>query len=512
MKILVVSLLRLGDTLLHREIAVSIRRRYPKAKIHFLINDQFSNVTGLIDEVDQWKLLPRTKIEKILVEQVQSVESAKSFLAETIRNLNLEKYDLVINATNNYLSVRLMEFIETPEQRGMSMKNGRAISYGARWLSYFNDHFAVQNGSRFHYVETLQRALNLPATNRHAVRKDTKSNQVYLQIFTSDSKKNWGLGRFKQLMDKIQVEFPNFIVKAICAPSERNEALKVFETKNLISPNLNEAKRILSSARLLISGDTSLQHLAAQVGCQVVGIFIGSADPIKTAPWQEDLWLVQPTVACYPCAHSSKCNQKSHLCAEDISVGNVYETVLKALNFEPHLTNEMKISLDTWVWSEYLDEQDQNQLPRFRSGAIELDEDLCGNQDLVNSWRAQQSALNEFVNQFSLLVEKCYAAAVVSNKGAKSILDCCQSIQELVKNFEVQVPELKDYLMKIKWAIEDHVEAQFRTLKNLRSAQIEITRLSFMRNEILKEMGIINVSRSESKKSAGTVEERPVET
>ena len=52
MKILALSLLRLGDIFMHQEILRDLKRAYPQAKIDLVLNEQFAMVGPLLHEVD----------------------------------------------------------------------------------------------------------------------------------------------------------------------------------------------------------------------------------------------------------------------------------------------------------------------------------------------------------------------------------------------------------------------------------------------------------------------------
>lgn len=188
MKILVISLLRLGDILLHAELVRSLKAQYPKAEIHFLINKQFQSVQSILPAVSQWHLLDRQFLQQVLVEQHQSPLAAFDNLKNTIDSLNAEKFDLLLNATHNLFSVRLTDLIEAKEKRGAVFHNGKKVAFSSSWLNYFNDHYSELNGSRFHYVELLHRALGIEMLNPQNAEIRTEG-PIYLQVLTADVKK-----------------------------------------------------------------------------------------------------------------------------------------------------------------------------------------------------------------------------------------------------------------------------------------------------------------------------------
>jgi hypothetical protein len=115
--------------------------------------------------------------------------------------------------------------------------------------------------------------------------------------------------------------------------------------------------------------------LAAQQGCPVVSLFLGSADPIKTAPFQLGAWVIQGHSDCSPCSHAEACHQPRHFCGDSVSVETVYslvEGVLKGKEIRlsqsrifqtqksqnsislVSLNGSFRSALEQTVWSAYL--------------------------------------------------------------------------------------------------------------------------------------------------------------
>ncbi len=334
MKILIISLLRLGDILLHRELARSLKAQNPDCQIHFLIYSQFQSVGPLVPESEKWHVLDRKSLQRILVERQQSPLTAYTHLESVISEINGEKYDLILNATHNRLSVRMMDLLQAQEKRGVALESGRKVPDVNSWQTYLNENFSSHQGSRFHYLEVLHRSLGISMQLPEAA-QCRKPGVILLQLLTSDVKKNWGLEKFRELKDRLQKRFPDHQVLGLCSPQEKEQVSQHFQWHEFLTPNLEDARDLLKEVRLLITGDTSIQHLAAQQGCPVVSLFMGSADPVKTAPWQMGAWVIQAQSDCSPCVHSQPCHQSKHLCAQSIEVTTVFELVESLIEKQP---------------------------------------------------------------------------------------------------------------------------------------------------------------------------------
>lgn len=475
MKILGLSLLRIGDILMHREVLQSVRAQYPQAEIHLLINEQFQSVQDLVPEVQTWKFVPRTQLQEILVKRNQSAGHAHEILSRVVTDLNLEKYDLVLNLTNNFLSVRLMDLIEAKEKRGSAFSNGRKVRELNRWQSYLNDHFSVQQGSRFHYVEVLSRALGFEP-RRPLAAKSPQSNKIYFQLLTSDKKKNWGLGRFQKLIQNLKADLPQFEFIGLCSPAEREMVEVFFQSHEIVSPGLSEAAQLLSEARLLVTGDTSLLHLAAQARCETVSLFLGSADPVKTSAWQKDSTLISARVACAPCVHSSPCSQRSHLCAEEISVQQVTDVTRALLTGSGKKISSSAQSLEKLVWFNYLENENRSSIPAYASVARENPMSVSS----IEQADAKQAELHDACVEMKICIDLISRALLVDQKAGNR-----RALADLVQKFTQNFSGQKDFVQQLHWALE--IRNEFEMIKNVRKAWLELSELIEIRGKILRE-------------------------
>jgi len=75
---------------------------------------------------------------------------------------------------------------------------------------------------------------------------------------------------------------------------------------------------LLRKARLLLTGDTSVKHLAAAARTPIVEVSLGSSDLHRTGAYFHGSVIIQSREACAPCAHSKACHRERHFCATRI--------------------------------------------------------------------------------------------------------------------------------------------------------------------------------------------------
>lgn len=360
MKILVLSLLRLGDIIQQVPLLRGLRAQYPNAEIHLLVNRQFVQVERILgDVVDKFYYFDREALQKGLGEAEYNILWSYTQVENLIQRLNQESYDSAYNFTHNKLSAYLLGALEIQNKKGLSYADDRFQGLSNRWLRYFNERFSGTQKSLFHYVELLANAFGIPQAQEGELLEiqKPKSKLVLLQCLTSDEKKNWGLENFAQLKRTIEISLVDYEVCVLGAPFERERLLQYFSESDLLICDLVEARKHLQNAAVLVSGDTSIKHLAAQVGTPIVEIAIGSSDAAKTGAYSAKAVILSSSAECAPCSHSQGCSQKSHLCAEDVTVEKVYAAVWDQLSGEKIEAQNIYKALDRAVWSLYLDKE-----------------------------------------------------------------------------------------------------------------------------------------------------------
>ncbi|WP_413943998.1 glycosyltransferase family 9 protein [Bdellovibrio sp. HCB-162] len=400
MKILAVSLLRLGDIIQQVPLLKGLREKNPQAEIHLLLNRQFANVERILEGVvDKYIFFDREALQKGMGEASYNILWSYTQVENLVQGLNQEAYDTAINLTHNKLSAYLIGALNIADKRGLYQEDGRFKGLSNRWIRYFNDRFSGNQKSLFHYVELLGNAFDIPVGPASALISQgsgtatRRSKLVLLQCLTSDKKKNWGLEKFFQLKRTIEISLVDYEVLVLGASFERDSLLKVFSEKDLLICDLFEARKHLQNAALLVTGDTSIKHMAAQAGTPIVEIAIGSSDPTKTAAYSTQSVVLKTAAPCAPCNHSQDCSQSSHICADDVTVEQVFGAVWDQLSGEKIAERNLHHQMERAVWSLFLDKNNSAVEPFYGGAAANLLEKVSINSLRENSavWNAKTS-------------------------------------------------------------------------------------------------------------------------
>lgn len=136
----------------------------------------------------------------------------------------------------------------------------------------------------------------------------------------------------KTLTDK------GFDVWVIGGPGEKAAATELVaaggaRVRDMTGTDLRNGILALAAAKIAISNDSGLMHVAAATGTPVVGIF-GPTSPYHWAPLNglaATLVQTKTTLDCQPC-HKPVCRMNHHLCMRDISVSEVTSAALDVIS------------------------------------------------------------------------------------------------------------------------------------------------------------------------------------
>lgn len=349
MKILLVSLLRLGDVIQQGALFKGLRQQFPDAEIHLLMNRQFSHVEEVLPGmIDKYIFFDREDLQRGLGEAGYNILYPYRRLEDLVNFLNQQNYDVAYNLTHTKLSAYLLGSTDITNIKGLSHAEGRFRGLSNRWLRYFNERFSTQQRSLFHYVELLGHSFKIPVV-RPAQRLTTgkiKKKTVLFQCLTSQEKKNWSLENFRALKGLIETSLVDYHIRILGAAFEKEKLLQYFSEDELLICGLAEAKQHLQEAALLVTGDTSIKHLAAQAGTPIVEIAMGGSDALKTGAFADNAIILQSAVVC-----------DRHTCGSDLSVEKVFTAVWDQLSGNHgSRVADFHLTMERAVWRLYLDE------------------------------------------------------------------------------------------------------------------------------------------------------------
>jgi ADP-heptose:LPS heptosyltransferase len=373
MKILVMNLLRLGDVISMAPALRAIRlyaERNGGVEIHLLVNRGVESVHEILPGIDRIHVFERTRMQAALIDANRPMFESYDVLEQLVDSLAQEKFDTIYNFTHNRLSGWLAGLIPSGKKVGLVLDGNGGVSFGSSWFRHLNQQvdfeelqsfhhsdiffaaaggLSLQRERRFHDVHILDNALReSPVGQKRALQileetgydASAGGSLVAIQITTSDSKKEWGDSRFKNLVEKIVSAHAGHRILVLGAPSE---ALRIKEFIDSLPGqvrtqvhaaivSLPVVVSLFEACDLVITGDTSIKHIASASSATVFELAVGSADPFRTGPWKHGDFVVASRESCRPCGHSEKCHRETHACSETVASHEVAGLVLAFLD------------------------------------------------------------------------------------------------------------------------------------------------------------------------------------
>lgn len=366
MKILIVSLLRLGDLIMLAPVITGLRNRYPRAEIHLLTNDSNRSVVPLMPEIVKMHYFERNALQKSLGTAEAPLFWGYHQLREMVSAINEENYSLCFNFTHTKLSGYMMGQIVAEEKHGLTIDSKGSVSYGSPWFRYLNDISTTYKGPQFHFTDIFMFGADLERSPRFAELNETADGRseaarimkplningrtIAIQTLTSEEKKNWQPEKWQGLLHLLSQNYPHDNFLLLGAPNEVESLTKIKDALpasnvQIAICSMAGAYSILKKSNFVLTVDTSIKHLAASTGAKVIELSLGSADYQQTGVAKQNSLIIRSREACSPCSHSSACSREKRFCAINISSDAVFSVMSTLLSGRP---SALKTIAEEW--------------------------------------------------------------------------------------------------------------------------------------------------------------------
>jgi ADP-heptose:LPS heptosyltransferase len=280
-KILVIRFSAIGDILLTFPVVAALQHKYPAAEIHFLTKPSNKAVLELLSS----KVQPRFLQES---------------LVQTATQLRRERYDLVIDLHNN-----LRTFLLQVLMLKGSWNRFRKLNF-QKWL--FTS-FKWNTLPKVHVVERYAQAAKVNPTlvtlvvNNPAL-DSLPSNYVAWVLGATFSTKQYPLSKLIETIERLDMPI------VLLGGDKENTLASSLQAHfpSLISlvgkTSLAEAALVLSKAKVVVTNDTGLMHLAAFYEKPMVCIWGNTVPAFGMYPYQSaPVFHAQVSdLSCRPCS------------------------------------------------------------------------------------------------------------------------------------------------------------------------------------------------------------------
>ncbi len=339
--ILIMKPSSLGDVVLALPALSALRRKFPDARISWLIRPEFAPLIEGHPHLNEIILFDR----KYLGQAWWNPKAFKA-LVSLIFKLRKEKYDAVVDL-HNLFRTAILGWLSGCKRR-FGMAQSREFS------SIFYTDKTPHDEGRQHIVDFYMMVVGLmgadadkvqfvfPENATDSVKRMLRENGIekgYIVLIPGASRqyKCWPVEKFAQLADKLAESY-GLPITAVGSSSEKEitSRLKSLAGTKVIDlagkTNLRELTVLLRSASLVVSNDTGPGQIAAALGTPMVMIFgnCGKSDQTRVGPYgrMECIAAVD---------YSKKSSNKDQRFVKTITVEQVYERACE--QFERYKSN-----------------------------------------------------------------------------------------------------------------------------------------------------------------------------
>ncbi len=319
--ILVVRNDRLGDLVLALPAATVLKRRFPEAKLTYLVSKNTASLIPLAHDIDE-----------------ALIDTGKSFF-ELAGMLRAYRFDATVLLHPTLRLAAALWLTGIPVRigtayRGYSLLFNRRVKQHRKQnlkheLEYNLDlvcqglGFQPADGQRY-----LPPVLTVPDELKENLVKEYGRDFILIHPGCSGSSKPWPLASFAKLADRIQGAGGRVIISL--GPQELD--LKTSLKKHLTAEvgwaenlPLKDMAALISLAKVLVTNNTGPLHVAVAVNTKVIGLYCPTCEIKRWGPYGVEHAVIRPPAGSCPKCPGQKCPEYD--CMEKITVEEVLAKV-----------------------------------------------------------------------------------------------------------------------------------------------------------------------------------------
>lgn len=341
--ILIVRLSAIGDIVFASPLVHALRRRYPRARISWLVQPESRSLLECHPELDEVIVWPREEWQRLWkARRWRELWRAVSAFRASLRS---RRFDLALDVQGLMKSGLLAWLSGARERIGLASREG------SRWLMTR----VIERGGEPRRIASeylhFARRLELPDARfemcvglaeedrRHAGewlrRQGLERGFVVICPFTTRPQKHWFDASWRRLAERIGAEWGLGVVM-LGGPGERRRSREIAagEPPGVINQvgetTLRQAAAIIARASLVVGVDTGLTHMGIAMDRPTLCLFGSTRPYLETG--HADARVIYHPRECSPCRRNPTCGGAFH-CMADITVEEVMDEASRLPGF-----------------------------------------------------------------------------------------------------------------------------------------------------------------------------------
>lgn len=326
-KFLIIRFSSIGDIVLTTPVIRCLKKQVPGAEVHFLTKDPFRSVVEHNPYIDKLHVLAHSW--ELMIEELRT-----------------EEYDYIIDLHHNTKTLKVKN----------ALKKKSFSFYKLNIQKYFYTAFKINMLPKVHIVDRYLRTVESFGVKNDgagldyfiAPHEETKKEDIpashsagYIAcvIGAAHATKRWPVHKWKEFCN--EMKHPIILLGGPEDAANGNEiaSMDVVKVYNACGKfKLNESADLVRKAKLVITNDTGLMHIAAAYKKPIISLWGNTVPSFGMTPYYgdapvADLILQINKLWCRPCSKIgyNKCPLGHFKCMEKISSQELREKVMRRL-------------------------------------------------------------------------------------------------------------------------------------------------------------------------------------
>lgn len=328
--ILIIKMSSLGDILHTLPFAAALRKRYPEAKISWLVHPQFAGFVPDAPVIDEVLYFDKVKFKKMgFIEKIKYFFEIRSLL-------HSKHFDLVIDMQGLFKSAVLAAISGCSNRIGYcEMREGSGLISKAICGSHSKDHVIERylDVARFLGADVQSVDYPMPDLTKESRSVAEKLKQKGLSgeyvVIVPGARwvtKEWPVEHYAELANMLVADNMSVVLAGGPDDAAKGEAVKKISGSDKVidltgQTSLRELAALIKNSSFYISADTGPLHFAAALKKPLVAMY-GPTKADRTGPYGSDNAKVILTPA--KCAGCLKKSCSDWHCMHDITPQMVY--------------------------------------------------------------------------------------------------------------------------------------------------------------------------------------------
>jgi heptosyltransferase-2 len=313
LKFLIIRFSSIGDIVLTTPVIRCLRKKYPQATIHYLTKKKFAGIVESNPYLDKVLLL-------------------EDSFNKTAQEIETEEYDYIIDLHHNLRTLRIKNLIRDIPFYSFNKLNIKKWIYTNFKINRMpHIHIVDRYMATVHKLDVVNDGLGLDyfiPENEKVKETDIPFSHLHgyvaIAIGAAHNTKKLPVNKLKEMVEKI--EFPIILLggkedfesgKTIA----ESDPIKVYNACGKFS--LNESADIIRKAKLVISHDTGLMHIAAAFKKNILSVWGNTVPSFGMTPYKTNYEVFQVNkLWCRPCSKTGydKCPLGHFKCMNEQSM------------------------------------------------------------------------------------------------------------------------------------------------------------------------------------------------